>query len=600
MSRYRIGEVEIDAEARTVSRGGEPIALEPRAFDLLVYLIRHRDRAVTKDELIERVWDERIVSDGALTQAIVKIRRVFGGDTQAVISTVSRVGYRFVGTLDSDTPLRRRPGPWLAAAALLLIGLLLVLIRPWERAAAPPAPNSIAVLPLLDLSPDQSLRYFGDGLADELLAELARLPDLNVVARTSSFALRGRDLDVREIGATLGAASVLEGSLRIEDGRIRLTAQLIETENGTHLWSESYDRDFVQVLDIQRELATAIAAELHARVTDPAGRSLLGRPPANVNAFDAYLKGRHLWHSRDQAALQQAIALFQDAIRADPGFARAHEALASTYVVLPSWASVPRSEFEALAFSAAREALRLDDRLGEARAILATQAAAERDWLRARQLHEEAIEREPSNPTLLHWYAAFLMRVGQAEGAVAPAQRAVTLDPLSPMTHTVRAWAALLTDDPARAGEHANQAVELGIQASWVIAAAAAARRGDRAGAAELLRKLPNAPGSIAACADALTGSNPDAAARQLIADPRRDELALIYRTLCLGLLGRAEDAVALHATEEDWGMAAALLWLPQLAAARAAPAYQALTERQGLTEYWQRTGPPKRESAIR
>ena len=257
---YRFGNREVDTRLRQIQADGELVEAQPKAFDLLVYLIENRDRVVDKDELLEQLWSGTIVSDSALTQIVRKARSLAGddGNRQDVIRTIQRHGFRFVAVVQAQI------GESSAGAAQ-------------ANATAEP---SVAVLPFADMSPDHDQEYFCDGMVEEIITELTRVPGLRVAARTSSFAFKHRADDVREIGRQLGVNFVLEGSVRKAGDTLRVTAQLIDAATGFHLWSERWDRKLEDMLAIQGEIGAANRrglAQLAERLRRSADRHVYGR-----------------------------------------------------------------------------------------------------------------------------------------------------------------------------------------------------------------------------------------------------------------------------------------------------------------------------------
>lgn len=254
---YEFARCSVDTGTRELSRDGAPVAIEPRALELLLYLIEHRDRAVGKDELQERVWGT-IVTDGALSRCVMKLRRAVGDPD--VVRTVRGHGYRFTA------PLREAALPSAAPVA------------------APPAQDarpSIAVLPLLNLSGDPDNEYFSDGIAEEILNLLARMRDLRVASRTSSFSYRGTNADVRTIAAELDVDYVLEGSVRRAADRVRIAHQLIDARADANVWSEIYDRELTDIFALQAEIASEVVAaiDLAPSISRPCVASSRTMPP---------------------------------------------------------------------------------------------------------------------------------------------------------------------------------------------------------------------------------------------------------------------------------------------------------------------------------
>jgi TolB-like protein len=292
-------------------------------------------------------------------------------------------------------------------------------------------------MPFANLSGDPTRDYFSDGMSEELLNLLARVPGLQVASRTSSFAYKDREVDVRQIGRELGVSTVLEGSVRQASDRVRITAQLIDAQSGFHLWSETYDRKLEDVFQVQDEIAKAIVDKLRIELA-PADQQLAQRqkaPTQNVEAYELYLQGRAIWKRRGAENLKRAIELYQAAIGKDPAFARAHAALASVYVVLPGYTKEKDDEekFLQLAEAAARQALAIDPSIGEAHAVLAQINANRGDLLDAESGFFFAISLEPNEPTPHQWYSILLGKVGRLTASLAQAQKAQELDPTSPI-----------------------------------------------------------------------------------------------------------------------------------------------------------------------
>jgi serine/threonine-protein kinase len=304
------------------------------------------------------------------------------------------------------------------------------------------AEDSIAVLPFTNMSGDPESEYFSDGVTEEIINALTRLPGLRVAARTSSFAFKGQSTDVMEVGRRLGVATVLEGSVRQAGDRLRVTAQLIKAADGYHLWSERWDRELDDVFEVQDEIAAAIADRL--QVTLAASGPALARPPtSNVEAYRLYLKGRHLWNHRDEDSLLKAVDYFQRAIERDPDFAHAHSGLADTYLLLGSYRIIDREESNEKAKAAAKRACELDDTLAEAHTSMGQVLRRERDWEGEERAYRRAIELNPNYATAHQWYSTLLAAQGRMDEAVREVKRAEMLDPLS---HAILVTSAIVHD----------------------------------------------------------------------------------------------------------------------------------------------------------
>ena len=391
-----------------------------------------------------------------------------------------------------------------ALVVLLLMGGLGYLLyeRGFGRAQASQPHNSIAVLPFTNLSGDPARDYFSDGMSEELLNLLARIPGLQVASRTSSFAYKGRNVDIREVGRELGVETVLEGSVRQAGEQVRITAQLIDAESGFHLWSETYDRRMEDIFQVQDEIAAAIVDKLRIELA-PQEQELAVRdkaPTQNVQAYEYYLQGRQAWKKRGEDNLKRAIDFYQRAIALDPGFARAHAALASAYVVLPGYTKEEGDEdrLAPMAEAAARQALSIDPKIGEAHAVLAQLNAQRRDLLDAESGFFFAISLEPNEPTPHHWYSLLLAEVGRLDEALEQARRAQQLDPTSAVIALNLSNMNLMKGNDDAALRYAKMAQELGSGKSmYGIEAEVAIRRGQWDEARRLIVQQDEIPAEI-------------------------------------------------------------------------------------------------------
>ena len=404
---YRFDDVVVDRGLFRLLKRDQVKTLEPRAFDLLVYLIEHRDRVVEKQELFDQVWKESFVSDNALTQEIRNIRHAIGDAARSphYIRTVQKHGYRFFADVIEEH-------------------------KAAENAASVP---SIAVLPFSNLSAAPENEYFCEGLAEELLNALTRVSNLRVVARTSAFSFKHQQLDVREIGRRLNAATVLEGSVQRTGNKLRILTQLINAADGYHLWSERFDRDMGDVFAIQDEIAGAIIDKLRIKLLPGDKAAVVKRHTDSVEAYHLYLKGRHFWNRRfAPGVLGKAIECFQQAIETDPSYGLAYAGLADCHNLRGVFQfCAPREAFP-IATAAAEKALEIDSTLAEPHAALAyNRLLYAWDWPGAEGEFKLALELNP-NYALSHlWYAQYLCAMARFDEAIAEVKRAQESDPLS-------------------------------------------------------------------------------------------------------------------------------------------------------------------------
>jgi TolB-like protein/tetratricopeptide (TPR) repeat protein len=473
-------------------------------------------------------------------------------------------------------------------------------------AAAPPvqsavAEKSIAVLPFANMSDSDDTEYFSDGLAEEILNALAQISGLRVPSRTSSFAFRGREVDLRSVASALQVAHVLEGSVRRDKQRIRVTAQLIDARTDSHLWSKTWDRDLTDIFQVQQEIAVEIANSLQVQFGGPDGgpRSV---GTSNVAAYERYLEARHLWRQRGEGPLRQSVARFEEAIRLDPGFARAHAGLAAATAVLISYTGpdVPAEPLLNAAQTYAQRALSLDPSLAEGHAVLASVLEERWQWQAADAEFRRAIALDPSDSTSQQWYSEFLARMGRFRAADEHIQRALALDPLSPVISvSASATVQAARGDDAAAIELAKRASNLGMK--------------DRA--ADLLAVIHLAAGDVRSARTVVPDGSLEASVIDALLDPGRKAAALaalesappgsrrtgsplssqMLPLIYLGEIERAHDAAQRAVVDRSLFTADFLApdASPNLARFREDPRFQALVRDTGLLDYWRAAGWP-------
>jgi TolB-like protein/class 3 adenylate cyclase/Tfp pilus assembly protein PilF len=320
--------------------------------------------------------------------------------------------------------------------------------------------RSIAVLPFANLSPDPENEYFSDGLTEELINSLTKIEGLRVASRTSAFAWKGKQENIRKIGEQLNVETVLEGSVRKAGNRLRITAQLVNITDDSHLWSERYDREMEDVFVVQDEIARAIVEALKIKLAQQ--RPLITPPTEHIEAYTLYLQGRFHWNKRSKEGFERAIQYFEQALQIDPTYARAYAGLADCYTLLASYGHLDPQEGFPKAREAARKALDLDEMLAEAHASLAAiKLNHEQDIQGAQEEIERAIELNPNYATAHHWHAATLVGLGRVDEALAAIQRALELDPLSAIMRVTAGEIFQLTGRWQEAEGHLHKALEL-------------------------------------------------------------------------------------------------------------------------------------------
>ena len=465
---YRFAGFTLDTRRQLLVRGTEQMRLRPRTYDVLAYLLMHAGRLVGKPELMDAVWDDVAVTDDSLVQCLMEIRRALG-ESHDIVKTIRGRGYLLDGdvhAVDEDdvepretvsgrvgagdtsprvveaVPGRPRFRARYVAAALLGVGIVAAVswfqLRGADAAFAP-APTvpirSLAVLPLENLSRDPEQEYFADGMTDELITQLAKIRALRVISRTSVMRFKSARKPLAEIARELHVDALVEGTVVRSGERVRVTAQVIQANPEMHLWAERYDRSLGDSVTMQGELAREIARAIRVKLTPQEQNRLSDVRRMDREAYEALLKGRFYWNKRTEAATQEALAYFQQAIERDPTNALAFTGLADAYASLALTEALQESLAPRDAFPKARaavdRALQIDDTLAETHASLGhIKFQYERDWAGAETEFKRAIELNPNYANAHHWYALCLMWMGRLDQALDEINRARELDPL--------------------------------------------------------------------------------------------------------------------------------------------------------------------------
>ena len=371
-----------------------------------------------------------IFSFGLVFYELLSGRRAFTGES--AVATMAAILHKEPAPLDAPSTVQNVIARCIRKSPTDRFQSALELRSALEAAAAKSGDKtpSIAVLPFANMDADPDQEYFSDGLAEEIINALTQVSGLKVIARTSAFAFKGKNEDVRKIAETLGVTNVLEGSVRRAGGRIRVTAQLIQAIDGTHLWSQRYDRELADVFAIQDEISAAIATQLQIRLLDRK------RATPNVAAYDAFLEGRHYFYQQSPAGLERALRCYERAIAIDPGYAPAHNGIAEYYMGL-TWTGIsdPRQTIPRIEVNA-RRALELDPGLADAYAMLGHVAAFTYDWAAAERYFLRGIELDPHAAHARTGYLAWFLRPhGRFQEVLQQCEQILALDPLS---HLIR------------------------------------------------------------------------------------------------------------------------------------------------------------------
>jgi TolB-like protein/Tfp pilus assembly protein PilF len=428
----RFGIFEVDLRARELRKGGIRIRLQDQPFEILAAMLERPGEIVTRDELRERLWPAGtfVDFDHSLNAAIKRLRAALGDDADnpRFVETLHRRGYRFIAAVETEGPP----------------GRTLHVVRP---IAAKPANDLVnvrlVVLPFANLSNDPTQEYFSDGLTEEMITQIGRLCPgrLGVIARTSSMLFKRSAKSASEIGRELSADYLLEGSVRGDGDRIRITAQLIETRTEVHLWAETYDRSLGETLNLQTDVAAHIARSLAMELV-PDQVDVLGRAtPRRTEAYQAYLKGRYHWNRGMLEGVLSAISYYERALDLDPEFAAAHSALARARIALANVSKEPVRGLLERARESAVRAIEIDPGISDAHLALAEiRRTLEWNWRTAENEYRTAIALSPSCESAHRFYAYFLAAMSRFGEAKAEADRACDVDPFCLVVMTGAAW----------------------------------------------------------------------------------------------------------------------------------------------------------------
>jgi TolB-like protein/DNA-binding winged helix-turn-helix (wHTH) protein/tetratricopeptide (TPR) repeat protein len=441
---FQIGEWLIQPQLNLIQSGGKSVRVKPRSMAVLVFLAEARGEVVEKYDLMDAVWGQSVVTEDVLTQSIVELRKAFGDSASdpKVIETIRRVGFRLLPQVtDGTSPAAPHTSKAMLIAVLAGVLVLVAFALYWRQTevASVTTDPSVAVLPFVNLSDEPGTDFFSDGLSEEVLNTLTLIPGLRVPARTSSFAFRDRDEDVRVIGRSLNVATVLEGSVRRAGRQIRVTAQLIDVESGYHIWSQTYDRELEDVFAVQSDIARSLTEALKVTLGGDGGNGLQQSGTSDADAYELYLLGRHHLDNELGDWIIKARTAFGRAIEADPGFARAYAGLADTYLVFRETPgsfmqgdSIPFDEALMHARRAVDRALELNPSLADAYVSRAAISAARRDWLAEEEDLRTAAELNPSLVPAYLRLGANLRLQGMPDQALEAYKKAAGLDPLNP------------------------------------------------------------------------------------------------------------------------------------------------------------------------
>lgn len=460
----------LDTDLRELRRDGELVSIQPQVFELLVHLLRHRDHVVSRGELIKLVWDGRIVSNSTLDSRINAVRNAIGdsGREQRLVRTIPRKGLRFVGTAiscESQAAPSERLDP--------------------RAALTPPDRPAIAVLPFDNMSGDQEQEYFSDGISEDIITALSKLRWFFVIARNSSFTYKGKAVHLKQIAADLGVRYVLEGSVRRNGGRVRITAQLSDTASGSHVWAEHYDRDLIDVFAVQDEITDAIVSSIEPRIYAAENFRSRRKPPNSVDAWDLVMRAlSHHWRvtRMDSVAAQ---ALLEQAIAIDPNYGQALALIATNHMFGAHLGWTDLASAASTAEQAALAAIATDSEDAWGHTALGSVYFSTRRLDEAIAELELALQLNPNFSLAQGYYALALSYGGRWQDAYDATQRSIRQSPRDPSSAIYYGVAAY------------TQFVGRNYQDAITLARHATRQRGDLSGAYRVLAVAAGMTGQI-------------------------------------------------------------------------------------------------------
>ncbi|PYX88587.1 MAG: hypothetical protein DMG68_08055 [Acidobacteria bacterium] len=468
----RFGAFEINLQSGELRKKGMRLRLSGQPFQVLAVLVERPGEVVTREELHSKLWpaDTFVDFDHGLNNAVARIREILSdsSETPRYVETIPRRGYRFIAPLADVSPAAVSQSPAestvtpvqnatstgtsrhsvstvekrtasnrlrlvlgaVAVLAVLSAGLALYQGRR-TRGTRHPTINSLAVLPLKNLSGDPGQEFLADGMTEELIGRLSMIRGLRVISRTTTMQFKDTRMSLPEIAKRLNVDCIVEGSVIREGGRVRVTAQLIRAATDEHFWSESYDREMRDVLALESEVAQSIAEKVEVTVTGNERAKLVAARQVSPDVYESYLKGEFLLQGNTRAEMEKSIGYFEEAIRRDATFAPAYVGLAEAYSGLDTiFVGGSPDELRPKEISAARKALQLDPQLAEAHALLAEMEQVQWHWGEAEAEYRRALELKPNDVAAHEGFSSWLLCQGRTEEALAWARRARELDPI--------------------------------------------------------------------------------------------------------------------------------------------------------------------------
>lgn len=615
---YRVGEWVIRPQLGCIERGDEVVHLKPKPMAVLECLAQSGNGVVSRDGLFEKVWPGGVVSDATLTQCIVELRRAFGDSAQQprIIKTIPKVGFCLIPEVEPLLAKTRAPGHGagleppgdskrfhlLVATTAVAVVVAMLLLGTWwyqgnapSGVTAPPAHEtagpSMAVLPLVDMSEESGNEYFADGLSEDLRNLLAKIPQLKVAARTSSFAFRESDLMISEIADALNVAHVLEGSVRKSGNRIRITVHLVDAKTGFDLWSEQYDRNLDDIFAVQDEIAAAVVDALRLNLVGETPR----QQETGTEVYSLYLQGLYFLNRVTRQGRSKAVEKLQEALAIDPDYAPALQLLAATYLFQSNNEERPFDEGFELGRKTAAEAIAIDPSLASAWGTLAyIESYYDWDWQAAGRSVEKMLELEPVSGTNQYVAASYYHMLGRFEHSLKLRDQAIRLDPVNAYFRESKAYTLLSVGRLQEAESTLQELLEL-LPAhlnAQRLRAKILLLRGDAQSALERFESLPaeqNQAKGLLATALHGVGRVDEAEVVLESMSSDRNSGASYYRALYHAWVGERDLAFEhlQQAVENRFRVLSYVLGEPLLYPLHDDPRWAELLDQMGLLAYW-------------
>lgn len=490
---FQLLEWKVSPDTNTLTNPEKSIRVEPKVMAVLVYLAGRAGEAVSKEQIIDSIWEEKFISDEVLTVAIHELRKALGDEARnpRFIKTIPKVGYKLIATItetaDSQSdrteklieqepplqPVRRKRGLAIVSAigAMALVVLIVAMsYEGWKGRSSSSARriDSVAVLPLENLSNDTDQGFFADGMTDALITDLARVGSAKVISRTSVMKYKEAQKPLPEIARELNVDAVVEGTVLRSGDQVRINVQLIDAATDQHLWAEKFERPLKDVIALQNEVALAIAKQIDRTLSAANSKGTKPSQAVDPQVYEAYLRGRYFWNQRTREGAKKAISYFEQALEKDPSYAPAYAGIADCYTFGDgNFLGLPMAEALEKATAAASRALELDDTLSEAHTSLGALRFHQWDWEGAEASFKRAISLNPNSALAWQWYGELLSATARHEEAISAMEQAQRLDPLEVMINGDLAWIYYMARRYDRALEQGHKTLEL-ENVDWV------------------------------------------------------------------------------------------------------------------------------------